>query len=110
MCAINGACDLRGRSTEERVLDDALVKRMNEVTHHRGPDATGIWRDDFATLGSNRLAIIDLSPDANQPMTSSSGRFVIVFNGEIYNYRELKKQLPSYPFATQSDTEVILAA
>jgi asparagine synthase (glutamine-hydrolysing) len=83
---------------------------MNDATHHRGPDATGIWRDDFATLGNNRLAIIDLSPDANQPMTSASGRYIIVFNGEIYNYRELKKELPAYPFATQSDTEVILAA
>lgn len=83
---------------------------MNMATHHRGPDATGIWRDTFATLGSNRLAIIDLSPDANQPMTSVSGRYVITFNGEIYNFRELKKELAGYPFATQSDTEVILAA
>ncbi|MDO8548201.1 MAG: asparagine synthase (glutamine-hydrolyzing), partial [bacterium] len=93
----------------ERVEDDALVKRMNDATHHRGPDATGIWRDDFATLGNNRLAIIDLSPGANQPMKSVSGRYVIVFNGEIYNFRELRAQLTSYQFSTHSDTEVILA-
>lgn len=100
---------MRGRSTGERVGDDALVKRMNDATRHRGPDATGIWRDDFATLGSNRLAIIDLSPGANQPMKSASGRYILVFNGEIYNYRELRAQLAQYPFSTQSDTEVILA-
>ena len=110
MCAINGIVDLRGRSQNERVFDDALVKSMNDATRHRGPDATGIWRDDFATLGSNRLAIIDLSQSANQPMKSASGRYVIAFNGEIYNFKELRSQLSGHPFATQSDTEVILAA
>ena len=110
MCARNGIVDLRGRSTAERVADDALVGRMNAATAHRGPDATGMWRDDFATLGSNRLAVIDLSSAANQPMQSASGRHVVTFNGEIYNYKELRKELSQYPFRTQSDTEVILAA
>jgi asparagine synthase (glutamine-hydrolysing) len=110
MCAINGIVDTRGRSTQERVRDDAIVRDMNAATAHRGPDGTGHWSDTFASLGHNRLAIIDLSAAANQPMTSVSGRFTIIFNGEIYNYRELKKELSSYPFATSSDTEVILAA
>lgn len=110
MCSINGIVDLRGRSIDERVADEVLVVRMNASTAHRGPDATGIWRDDFATLGNNRLAVIDLSSTANQPMQSTSGRYIIVFNGEIYNYRELRKELSPYPFRTQSDTEVILAA
>ncbi len=79
---------------------------------HRGPDATGKYVDsNFATLGHNRLAIIDLSPQSNQPFVDESGRFVLVFNGEIYNYIELKKELePYHQFKTQSDTEVLLAA
>lgn len=82
---------------------------MNEALKHRGPDATAVWTDGTVTLGANRLAIIDLSPGANQPLHSPDGRFTIVFNGEIYNYKELRAQLASYPFTTQGDTEVILA-
>lgn len=80
--------------------------------HHRGPDATGRYYDaGFAALGHNRLAIIDLSEQSNQPFFDFSGRYVVVFNGEIYNYIELKKELePHYPFKTESDTEVLLAA
>lgn len=79
---------------------------------HRGPDATQVFQDkDLAVLGHNRLAIIDLSIEANQPFTDESGRYVIVFNGEIYNYIELKSELTSaYNFKTESDTEVLLAA
>jgi asparagine synthase (glutamine-hydrolysing) len=85
--------------------------RMNEATKHRGPDDTRIWEGDGITLGHNRLAIIDLSDTALQPMRSTDGRYVIVFNGEIYNYRELKQELQTtYTFKTQSDTEVLLAA
>ena len=109
MCAINGIVDTRGRSKDECVADLALVKKMNTATVHRGPDGSGVWSDTFATLGNNRLAIIDLSHTADQPMQSASGRYVIAFNGEIYNYRELRAALPSYPFKTQGDTEVILA-
>lgn len=79
--------------------------------HHRGPDATGKHNDEGVALGHNRLAIIDLSEQANQPFTDNSGRFIVVFNGEIYNYIELKSELQSqYDFKTQSDTEVLLAA
>src|SRR3989344_4722019 len=83
---------------------------INEATRPRGPDATATWSDGHMTLGANRLAIIDLSKEANQPMQSEGGRYRIVFNGEIYNYRELRRELEgSYPFKTKSDTEVIAA-
>lgn len=109
MCAINGIVDLRGRSTEERVRDEAVVRLMQEATIHRGPDGSGMWSDTFATVGNNRLAILDLRAAANQPMQSASGRYVVVFNGEIYNYKELRATL-RYPFSTEGDTEVLLAA
>jgi asparagine synthase (glutamine-hydrolysing) len=85
------------------------LRQMLDVQHHRGPDATQVWSDSHVILGHNRLSIIDLSEAANQPMVSACGRWVIVFNGEIYNYLELKKQVADYPFRTQSDTEVLLA-
>lgn len=101
MCGINGF----------NFEDAVLAKRMNERIRHRGPDGTGVFVDNGISLGHNRLAIIDLSSAASQPMTDVSGRLVIVFNGEIYNYRELRQELASsYQFRTASDTEVILAA
>ncbi len=80
--------------------------------HHRGPDATGKYFDEgFVALGHNRLAIIDLLPQSNQPFRDNSGRYVLVFNGEIYNYIEIKAALQNhYVFKTESDTEVLLAA
>ncbi|MGE5541241.1 MAG: asparagine synthase (glutamine-hydrolyzing) [Bacillota bacterium] len=100
MCAINGI------TSENR----ELVTRMNAVTNHRGPDATDVFVDAGITLGHDRLAIIDLSKAARQPMHSADGRYTIVFNGEIYNYRELRTELEgTYAFRTSSDTEVILA-
>lgn len=101
MCSINGF----------NFKDEALIKKMNAITAHRGPDGTGVFLDGAVSLGHNRLSILDLSDAAAQPMKSADDRFVIVFNGEIYNYRELKNELKnSYPFRTMSDTEVILAA
>jgi asparagine synthase (glutamine-hydrolysing) len=80
--------------------------------HHRGPDATGEYFDaGFAALGHNRLAIIDLSAKSNQPFIDNLGRYVLVFNGEIYNYIEIKAELQNqFDFKTESDTEVLLAA
>jgi len=83
---------------------------MNEITSHRGPDGTGVFVEKGVSLGHNRLAIIDLSDKGSQPMRSRDGRFIIIYNGEIYNYRELKTELTGYPFQSSSDTEVILAA
>lgn len=99
MCAINGI------TTENRTL----VEAMNTATKHRGPDGSRVWEGEGVTLGHNRLAIIDLRERAAQPMHDASGRYHIVFNGEIYNYRELREELKGrYEFKTESDTEVLL--
>ena len=103
MCGIAGIIG----AYNEGKLDAMLASQ-----HHRGPDATGKYFDaQYAALGHNRLAIIDLSEQSNQPFVDNSGRYVIVFNGEIYNYIEIKADLQSqYDFKTESDTEVLLAA
>ncbi|MBM3261063.1 asparagine synthase (glutamine-hydrolyzing) [Candidatus Kaiserbacteria bacterium] len=99
-------CGINGFSWEDR----ALIDKMNDATKHRGPDGTGAFCTEGVSLGHNRLAIIDLRPEAAQPMTSADGATTIVFNGEIYNFKELKKELSDYPYRTTGDTEVILAA
>jgi asparagine synthase (glutamine-hydrolysing) len=86
------------------------IRRMTDAIAHRGPDADGFYVNDNIALGHRRLSIIDLSTTANQPIADHSGRYQIIFNGEIYNYREVKQQLTDYPFSTNSDTEVLLAA
>lgn len=99
-------CGIAGFSWRDR----ELAEKMSSCLAHRGPDASGVFDDEGITLSHRRLAIIDLSPEANQPMKDASGELVIVFNGEIYNYKELRSELAGqYEFATQSDTEVILA-
>lgn len=87
-----------------------IVKKMTDAIAHRGPDGEGVFFENNVCLGHRRLSIIDLSDEGKQPMTSHDGRFTIVFNGEIYNYRELREELKGYPFFSQTDTEVILAA
>jgi len=87
------------------------LAKMLSAQKHRGPDAMQIWSDEKIFLGHNRLSIIDLSDHSNQPMVSNCGGYTIVFNGEIYNYLEIKQQLESvYIFKTLSDTEVLLAS
>ncbi|MFM1770996.1 MAG: Asparagine synthetase [Bacteroidota bacterium] len=106
MCGIAGIL-----TTNQTTQSESIVQKMLLSTKHRGPDASVFWNDTVAYLGHNRLSIIDLSQFANQPMQSSCGRFTIVFNGEIYNYLELKSQLRAQTvFKTESDTEVLLAA
>lgn len=83
---------------------------MNAALAHRGPDAENVWIQKGVHFGHKRLSIIDLSDAGVQPMHSVDGRYVMVFNGEIYNYRQLKAELKSYPFHTETDSEVILAA
>ena len=102
MCGIAG---LLGRA------DEALVRRMAGALEHRGPDSDGFWIDAEAgvTLGHRRLAVIDLSEQGRQPMVSPSGRYVLVFNGELYNYREVRADLQA-DWRGHSDTEVLLAA
>jgi len=92
--------------------DPVQIERMVAIQHHRGPDATGVWRsgDGSISLGHNRLSIIDLSAAGIQPMWDAQRRRLIVFNGEIYNYRDLRQELRDYQFRSNTDTEVIPAA
>ena len=88
----------------------ALVEAMTEAVAHRGPDGSGMWADDGVALGHRRLSIIDLTDAAAQPMHTPDGRFAISYNGEIYNYRDLRTELEQggIVFRTGSDTEVLL--
>src|SRR5690606_21126163 len=100
MCGIAG-----GTAVAPEVLRTMLAR-----VAHRGPDADGTWQEGGVGLAHARLAIIDPSPDARQPMLSPDGRLVISYNGELYNYRALRAELEAVGerFATQSDTEVLL--
>ncbi len=105
MCGIAGIAGLKGLEAPA-----ATVKRMTDAIAHRGPDAEGVWQGADAVLGHRRLSIIDLSAAGTQPFHDAEGRFSIVFNGEIYNYRELRSELADHTFRTGTDTEVLLAA
>jgi len=102
MCGICGfvGTDLNGNT----------VQRMVTTLNHRGPDGSGFWTGTGGALGHTRLAIIDLTEAAKQPMTTQDGRYVIVFNGEVYNYQELRHELEQNgeSFQSSSDTEVVL--
>lgn len=112
MCGIAGFLD--GSGSDTRDMLNEVVGRMTATLRHRGPDDGGVWVDPAAgvALGHRRLSIIDLSPTGAQPMASSCGRYVLVFNGEIYNFREVRTELISrgVRFRGSSDTEVILEA
>ena len=106
-------CGISGFFTQEN-LDNRkeIIHSMNHKLSHRGPDGEGYYSDQFVSLGHKRLAIIDLNNRSNQPFIDASSNFIIVFNGEIYNYLEIKKILVSegIKFKTTSDTEVLLEA
>ncbi|MBO5372867.1 MAG: asparagine synthase (glutamine-hydrolyzing) [Lachnospiraceae bacterium] len=105
MCGINGILAKKEiHGAENRIAN------MNKALVHRGPDAGNyLVIDKRIALGHRRLSIIDVHERSNQPMISASGRWSLIYNGEIYNYTELKNQLSDYPFQTTSDTEVLLA-
>jgi asparagine synthase (glutamine-hydrolysing) len=109
-------CGFAGQYAPEGLSAEAAgeVQRMSDALAHRGPDDRGVWCDAEAgvALGFRRLAILDLSPRGHQPMVSSSGRWVVTFNGEIYNHADLRRELESggARFHGGSDTEVLLAA
>jgi asparagine synthase (glutamine-hydrolysing) len=111
MCGFAGIFRGGGAGGEEL---EAAARRMIEPIEHRGPDDSGVWTEPEAgvALGFRRLAIIDLSEHGHQPMRSASGRFTLVFNGEVYNHRALRAELEGRGarFRGHSDTEVILAA
>ncbi len=107
-------CGICGYISKKRITEDEL-RIMNDTMVHRGPNDSGVaiyeGRDGYTIgLAHRRLSILDLSPLGHQPMYSANGRVSIVFNGEIYNFLELKEQLKDYPYKSTCDTEVILAA
>src|ERR1700690_1024467 len=106
MCGINGVVNCGDRET---------LARMTSIQAHRGPDDSGLWDHRFPDgsyvgLGSRRLAILDLSPDGHMPMCNSSRTLWITYNGEIYNFRELRRELAGkgHQFVSETDTEVVL--
>jgi len=108
MCGIAGFI-----STDEAVASSSVdaVRRMTDRMRLRGPDAAGVWTGNGVALGHRRLAIQDLDARSNQPMVSTDGKYCITFNGEIYNFHELRRELEAEgaAFRTTSDTEVLLA-
>lgn len=107
MCGIAGIVDLRGRPVSP--LD---VQRMTDAIAHRGPDGEGQWVEDNVGIGHRRLSIIDLSPAGHQPMISPDHRYVLSYNGEIYNFQEIRLELEAkgYWFRSRTDSEVVLHA
>ena len=108
MCGIAGFFQNISKS---EVNPQTIVSNMSKSMEVRGPDADGLWAGKDITLGHRRLSILDLNTRADQPMLSNCGRYAIVFNGEIYNFRDLRRDLEKngITFQTQSDTEVLLA-
>ncbi len=111
MCGLAGFWSPSATSTVDQLIDTA--GRMSDAIAHRGPDDRGVWADAPAgiAMGFRRLAIIDLTPSGHQPMDSAGGRFVVTFNGEIYNFQDLRHELAAQGarFRGTSDTEVMLA-
>ena len=107
MCGITGLINLDGSS-----VSSVILKKMTDAIAHRGPDGEGQWIEGNIGLGHRRLAIIDLSPAGHQPMISADHRWVLSYNGEIYNYRELRADLEAEGvwFRSQTDSEVVLYA
>ena len=98
-------CGISGITENNR----SLIDRMVDITCHRGPDDRGVFGNSDITMGHSRLSIQDLSKAGHQPMISTNRRFIIVFNGEIYNFRRLRKTLErDFTFSSKTDTEVIL--
>ena len=104
MCGIAGIIDFRGQANSITILESML-----RTISYRGPDESGIYNSQLATIGNVRLSIIDLQT-GQQPLSDSSGRYWIVFNGEIFNYRELRQDIDKHGviFKTHSDTEVLV--
>jgi len=107
MCGITGIVDLRG----ERPIDERLLRRMNGLLNHRGPDGDGFHIEPGVGLGHRRLSIIDLE-GGKQPLYNEDNTVVVTFNGEIFNFMEIEADLVKrgHKFRTRSDTEVIVHA
>jgi asparagine synthase (glutamine-hydrolysing) len=107
MCGITGLINLKGDA-----VSPVILKKMTDAIAHRGPDGEGHWIEGNVGMGHRRLAIIDLSPAGHQPMITADHRYVLSYNGEIYNYREIRSELEvlGYRFQSQTDSEVVLNA
>lgn len=107
MCGIAGVLNFN-----ERAVAPDSIRKMTDSIAHRGPDGSGIFTEGPIGLGHRRLSIIDLSDRASQPMHSKDGRYVLTYNGEIYNFRQIRQELVSigHQFVSSSDTEVLLTA
>ena len=105
MCGIVGLINYDGLD-----VSFSSLKGMTDAISHRGPDGEGHWHEGGAGFGHRRLAIIDLSEEANQPMISSDQRYILTYNGEVYNFKEIRDELRAkgYSFQSSSDTEVVL--
>ena len=104
-------CGIAGFTHLDSAAPTGRMRRVTDTLHHRGPDQSGIWESDKVSLGAVRLKIIDLH-GGDQPMTSADGNTVIVFNGEVYNHAELRRELEQrgHRFSSRCDTEVVLKA
>jgi asparagine synthase (glutamine-hydrolysing) len=107
MCGITGVVHLDGAP-----VSPVILRKMTDAIAHRGPDGEGHFIDSAVGLGHRRLAIIDLSPAAHQPMATADGRYTLTYNGEIYNFKELRTELQAlgHQFHSRSDSEVLLKA
>ena len=107
MCGITGLINLNGDP-----VSPVILQKMSDIIAHRGPDGEGHWIEGNVGLGHRRLAIIDLSPAGHQPMLSADHRWVLTYNGEVYNFRELRAELQTagYWFRSKTDTEVVMYA
>ncbi|HEY5673470.1 MAG TPA: hypothetical protein VIR78_07190 [Malonomonas sp.] len=107
MCGIAGIFNLNGEP-----VSPVLLRKMTDAIAHRGPDGEGHWIENNVGLGHRRLAIIDLSPAGHQPMVSATHRYILSYNGEVYNFRELRIELEAlgYWFHSKTDSEVVLNA
>ncbi len=120
MCGICGIIGLNDNVGTSNLMSVKAISLMNAAIAHRGPDDEGSFIDNGIAFGHRRLSIIDLSKNGHEPMVSANGRFIINYNGELYNFKSLRLELQrakvgdadfiAYPFRTQSDTEVVLAA
>jgi asparagine synthase (glutamine-hydrolysing) len=105
MCGIAGILNFH-----DQPVTPGIINKMTDSLAHRGPDADGFWSEGAVALGHRRLSIIDLSAAANQPFFDNSGRYAMVFNGEMYNFQEVKSRIDDYSFHTNGDSEVLIAA
>jgi len=106
MCGISGIVDFNKKLGKEKIFN--ILKNFNIILHHRGPDDSGIWTEDNIGIAHTRLSILDLSKNGHQPMVSKNKNIILSYNGEIYNFEDLKLELTDKNLKSKSDSEVLL--